>query len=48
MLNTDNWDSLNHMQIIVLLKEELNIVFSPKDIANSRSIKLIIEILNNE
>ena len=48
MLNTDNWDSLNHLHIIVMLKEELEIDFSPKDIANSKSVKSIIQIINHE
>jgi [ribosomal protein S5]-alanine N-acetyltransferase len=48
MLNVDNWDSLNHMQIIIKLKEELAIDFSPKDIAASRSVKSIIKIIKNE
>ena len=48
MLNTDNWDSLNHLHIIVMLKEELEIDFSPKDIANSKSVKSIIQIINYE
>tara|TARA_B110000971_G_scaffold221097_1_gene266886 strand:+ start:1669 stop:2511 length:843 start_codon:yes stop_codon:yes gene_type:complete len=48
MLNTDNWDSFNHLHIIVMLKEELEIDFSPKDIANSKSVKSIIQIINYE
>jgi len=48
MLNTDNWDSLNHMNIIVELQDELDVNFLPKDIAVSRSVKSIISIINNE
>ena len=48
MLNTDNWDSLNHMHLVVMLKEELNIVLTPKNIADARSVKLIMEIINNK
>ena len=45
MLNTDNWDSLNHMHIIVMLKEELKIDFSPKDIAKLISVKSILDFI---
>lgn len=45
MLNTDNWDSLNHMIIIVALKDELNINFLPKDIAKLTSVKSILKFI---
>ena len=45
MLNTDNWDSLNHMSIIVALQDELNINFLPKDIAKLTSVKSILKFI---
>ena len=41
MENTISWDSLNHMQIIIALKNQLSIDFSPSEIASSTSIKKI-------
>ena len=45
MLNTENWDSLNHMSIIVALQDQLNINFLPKDIAKLISVKSILEFI---
>ena len=47
MLNTDNWDSLNHMRIIVELQDQLDINFLPKDIAKLTSIKSILEFIKS-
>ena len=41
MDNTFSWDSLNHMSIIIALKNNLSVDFSPSDIANATSIKKI-------
>ena len=41
MENVFSWDSLNHMQIIIALKNQLSIDFSPSEIASSTSIKKI-------
>ena len=41
MENTFSWDSINHMAIIISLKSQLSIDFSPAEIANSTSIKKI-------
>ena len=47
MLNTDNWDSLNHMHIIVELQDQLDINFLPKDIAKLTSINSILEFIKS-
>jgi len=41
MENTLSWDSLNHMAIIIALKNQLSVDFSPSEIASSTSIKKI-------
>jgi acyl carrier protein len=46
MINTDSWDSLGHMQVIIALKEEMNIELSPSEIAEATSIELIAGIIN--
>lgn len=46
MINTDSWDSLGHMQVIIALKEEMNIELSPSEIAEATSIELIAGTIN--
>jgi len=46
MFDTDSWDSLGHMQVIIALKEEMNIKLSPSEIAEATSIELIVSIID--
>jgi RimJ/RimL family protein N-acetyltransferase/acyl carrier protein len=41
MENTFSWDSLNHMAIIIALKEELSIEFKPGEVYMATSVKKI-------
>jgi acyl carrier protein len=41
MDNTFSWDSLNHMAIIIALKNQLSIDFTPVEIASTTSVKNI-------
>jgi acyl carrier protein len=41
MENTFSWDSLNHMAIIIALKNQLSIDFTPVEIASTTSVKNI-------
>jgi len=43
MDNTYTWDSLNHMSIIIALKNQLSIDFEPAEIASATSVKKIHE-----
>lgn len=47
MENINTWDSLNHMLIMVALKEKLGLDLSPSDIADAISVKEIIKIIQN-
>ncbi len=40
----NNWDSINHIKIILMLQEEFLISFSAHEISNLNSIK---DIINN-
>ena len=40
--NILNWDSLNHMNLIVSLEEEFSIRFSDKEIGEMLNLELII------
>ena len=44
----DNWDSLNHLDLIVSLEEEFDIVFPIEDIGNLVSCKLIKMIIEEQ
>ena len=46
MENTFSWDSLNHMAIIIALKNQLFLDFSPLEIANITSVKDIYKKSN--
>ncbi|MDB2389763.1 GNAT family N-acetyltransferase [Alphaproteobacteria bacterium] len=46
MFDTGSWDSLGHMQVIIALKEEMNIELSPSHIAEATSIELIASIID--
>ena len=46
MFDTDSWDSLGHMQVIIALKEAMNIELSPFYIAEATSIKSIASIID--
>ena len=41
--NTFSWDSLNHMAIVIALKEELSIEFKPGEVYMATSIKKILK-----
>lgn len=45
MENVKTWDSLNHMLIMVALKEKLGLDLSPSDIADAISVKEILRII---
>ena len=47
MLNTDNWDSIHHLIVIVELQDKLNIKFPTDQISRLRSVKSIISIINS-
>ena len=46
MFDTDSWDSLGHIQVIIALKEVMNIELSPFYIAEATSIKSIASIID--
>lgn len=48
MADTFSWDSLGHMEVVVRLKEDIGLDLSPSEIASARSVKSIIEIIDNK
>ena len=45
--NCAQWDSLNHMNLIVAIEDEFNITISEQDMNDMKSYKLIDEILKS-
>jgi acyl carrier protein len=43
-----NWDSLNHMNLIVVLEEEFNVIFDDEEIVELTSVKKIYSILTQK
>jgi len=48
MENTPSWDSLNHMTIMVALREELGVTLLPSDIAEATSVKSLLELIKDK
>ena len=42
------WDSLRHMEIIIALEDEFDITFENEDIADAKTINLIIETVRSK
>lgn len=40
--NTENWDSLNHMNLILALEQEFKVQFSDEQIFELLNVKLIL------
>ena len=45
--NINSWDSMNHMLIMIALKEKLGLDLSPSDIADAISVKEILKIIQS-
>lgn len=43
--NLANWDSINHMNLVLVIEEEFNIVFDDEEIVQITSLKSIEDTL---
>jgi len=43
----EEWDSLNHLKLILALEDELNISFSEEETVEIMSYLILVEILKN-
>jgi acyl carrier protein len=43
--NLENWDSINHMNLVLAIEEEFNIVFDDEEIVQITSLKSIEDTL---
>lgn len=46
--NLENWDSLKHLNLVVALEEEFDMVFPIEEIGHLISFKLIVVILKEQ
>jgi acyl carrier protein len=46
MDNTENWDSIHHVQMIVFLEREFDIIIPDEEVGNMISFKLIETEIN--
>jgi acyl carrier protein len=46
--NLENWDSLKHLDLVVAIEEEFDIIFPVEEIGNLISFKLISVILKEQ
>jgi acyl carrier protein len=46
--NLSEWDSINHLNLIVELESSLNITFQPYEIESMKSVKVLIDILKTK
>lgn len=46
--NTDGWDSLKHMNLIIALEEEFNLSFDDSEIVKINSLKKINEVISKK
>ena len=42
------WDSMNHLNLIIALEESFNVAFSTEEVIQMTSVKSIIEILRGK
>ena len=46
--NTDQWDSLNHLNLIVEIEEEFDVSFTPEQIGSMTSLEIILAELKTK
>jgi len=46
--NTPNWDSLNHINLIIAVEQEFDLTFTPEEIELMTSFGVVVETLENK
>lgn len=46
--NLPDWDSINHLNLIVELEDSLNIQFQPDEIESMKSVKVLLELIQKK
>jgi acyl carrier protein len=46
--NVEKWDSLKHLNLILAIEEEFNVILSDEEIIEMMNVQLILEILKDK
>lgn len=46
--NLPDWDSINHLNLIVELEDSLNIQFQPDEIESMKSVKVLLDLIQKK
>lgn len=46
--NVENWDSLKHLNLILAIEQEFEVILSDEEIIEMMNVQLILEILRNK
>jgi len=46
--NLPDWDSINHLNLIVELEDGLNIHFQPDEIESMKSVKVLLDLIQKK
>ena len=46
--NTENWDSLRHLNLVIALEMEFDISFEPEEIAHMKDLNSILALINQK
>lgn len=46
--NVESWDSLKHLNLILAIEQEFNVVLSDEEIIEMMNVQVILEILKNK
>ena len=44
----ENWNSLRHLNLVSELEDEFDVEFEPEEIAEMKSVKAILELINTK
>jgi acyl carrier protein len=46
--NLSEWDSINHLNLIVELEDQLNIQFTPEEIESMKSVDILLDLIHKK
>jgi len=46
--NLPEWDSINHLNLIVELEDSLNIQFTPEEIESMKSVEILLNLIQKK
>ncbi len=46
--NLPEWDSINHLNLIVELEDQLNLQFTPEEIESIKSVHILLDLIQKK